>query len=70
MYERKLSEALTKVKSTIHFRLIEESQSDQYKKYSVFERLQNCGNKQKSVAVMVQPRSQGVLTSCADQEAE
>ena len=46
------SEALTNSKSPIKSKLIEESQNDQRKKYSVFEDLQNdC--KQKYVAFMV-----------------
>ena len=40
------------IKSTIDCKLIEESQNDQYKKYSVFEDLQD-GSKQRFVAVMV-----------------
>ena len=47
-----VSEALKKIKSTINCQLIEESQKDQYKKYSVFDDLQD-GSKQKSVAFMV-----------------
>ena len=40
------------IKNTINCQLIEESQNDQYKKYSVFDDLQD-GSKQKSVAFMV-----------------
>ena len=47
-----VSEALTKSKSPMNSKLIAESQNDQYKKYSVFEDLQN-GSKQKSAAFMV-----------------
>ena len=47
-----MSEALTNSKSQIKSKLIEESQNDQYKKYSVFEDLQNdC--KQKLVSFLV-----------------
>ena len=49
---QELSEALTNNKSSINSKLIEVSQNDQNKKYSVFEDLQN-GSKQKSVAFMV-----------------
>ena len=41
-----------KDKITINCKLIAESQNDQYKKYSVFDDLQD-GSKQKSVAFMV-----------------
>ena len=41
-----------KIESTINSKLIEESQNDQYKKYSVFDDLQY-GSKRKSVAFMV-----------------
>ena len=41
--------ALTNSKSSIKSKLIDVSQDDQYKKYSVFEALQN-GSKQKSVS--------------------
>ena len=41
-----------KIKNTINCKLIEESQNDQCKKYSVLDDLQN-GSKQKSVAFMV-----------------
>ena len=47
-----VSEALKKIKSTINCQLIEESQKDQCKKYSVFDDLQD-DSKQKSVAFMV-----------------
>ena len=47
-----VSETLTNSKSPIKSNLIEESQSDQYKEYSVFKDLQN-SSKQKSVAFMV-----------------
>ena len=47
-----VTEALTNSKSVIKSKLIEERQNEQYKKYSVFEDLQN-GSKQKSVAFMV-----------------
>ena len=47
-----MSEPLTKSKSSIKSKLIEESQNDQYKKCSVFKGLQN-DSKQKSVAFMV-----------------
>ena len=43
-----VSETLKKMKSTINCKLIEERQNDKYKKYSVFEDLQD-GIKQKSV---------------------
>ena len=36
-----MSEVLKKIKSTINCKLIEESQNDQYKKYSVFDDLQD-----------------------------
>ena len=42
----------TKIKSTINYKLIEERQNDQYKRYSVFDYLQY-GSKQESVAIMV-----------------
>ena len=45
-----VSEALTNSKSPIKSKLIEERQSDQYKKYSVIEDLQD-GSRQKSFAV-------------------
>ena len=47
-----VSEALTNSKSSIKSKLIEGSQNDKYKKYSVFKDLRN-GSKQKSVALMV-----------------
>ena len=47
-----VSEALKKIKSNINSKLVEESQNDQYKKYSVFDDLRD-GSKQKSVAFMV-----------------
>ena len=47
-----MCEALTNSKSSIKSKLIEESQDDQYKKYSVFKALQN-GSKQKPVFFMV-----------------
>ena len=47
-----VSETLTKSKSSIKSKLIEESQNDQYMKYSIFKDPQN-GCKQKSVAFMV-----------------
>ena len=47
-----VSEALKKIKSTINCKLMEESQNDQYKIYSVFDDLQD-GSKQKSIAFMV-----------------
>ena len=47
-----VSEALTNSKSSIKSKLIEESQNDQYRKYSLFNNLQN-GSKQKSVTFMV-----------------
>ena len=47
-----ISDNLTKIKSTINCELSEESQNDQYKKYSVFEDLRD-SSKQKSVACMV-----------------
>ena len=40
------------IKSTMKCKLTEESQNDHYKKYSVFDDLQD-GSKQKSVAFMV-----------------
>ena len=40
------------IKSNTNSKLVEESQNDQYKKYSVFDNLQD-GSKQKSVAFMV-----------------
>ena len=49
MYERK---AFNEIKSIINCELIEESQNDQYKKYSIFDDIQN-GSKQKSVGFMV-----------------
>ena len=49
---KEVSQALKKIKSTINCKLIEESQNDQYKKYSVFDNLQD-GSNQKSVAFMV-----------------
>ena len=59
MYERryqkrslKVSKNLKKNKSTINCKLIEESQNDQYKKYSVFDDLQD-SSKLQSVASMV-----------------
>ena len=42
---------MKKIKSTMNCKLIEESQNDQYKKYLVFEDLQD-GSKLKSVASM------------------
>ena len=45
----KVSEALKKIKSTINYKLITECQNDQYKKYPVFDDLQD-GSKQTSVA--------------------
>ena len=45
-----LSEALKKIKSIINCKLMEESQNDKYKKYSVLDNLQD-GSKQKSVAL-------------------
>ena len=45
-------QALTNSKSSIKSKLIEESQNNQYKKYSVFEDLQN-GSKQKFVAFII-----------------
>ena len=45
-------EALTKIKSIINAELIEESQNNQHKKYSVFEFLRDC-SKQHSLAFMV-----------------
>ena len=47
-----VSEALKNIRSTINRQLIEESQNDQYKIYSVFDNLQD-GSKQKFVAFMV-----------------
>ena len=47
-----VSEAFKKIKSIVNCQLIEESQNDQYKKYSIFDDLQD-GSKQKSVAFMV-----------------
>ena len=47
-----VSADLTSSKSPIKSKLIEESQNDQYKKYSVFEDLQN-GSKQKSRSFIV-----------------
>ena len=48
-YTRGGIRSFEKIKSTINSKLIEESKNDQYKKYSVFEDLQN-GSKQKFVA--------------------
>ena len=47
-----MSEAVASSESSIKSKLIEESQNEQYKKYSVFEDLQN-GSKQKCFAFMV-----------------
>ena len=47
-----VSEPLKKIKPTIHCKIIEDSQHDQAKKYSVIEDLQD-SSKQKSVAFMV-----------------
>ena len=47
-----VSVALKKIKSNTNSKLVEESQNDQYKKYSVFDDQQD-GSKQKSVAFMV-----------------
>ena len=47
-----MSVALKKIKSNTNSKLVEESQNDQYKKYSVFDDLQD-GGKQKSIAFMV-----------------
>ena len=47
-----MSEVLANSKGSIYSKLTKESQNDQYKKYSVFEDLQN-GSKQKSVAFTV-----------------
>ena len=47
-----VTEALTNSKVVIKSKLIEESQNDIDKKYSVFEDLQN-GSMQKSVAFMI-----------------
>ena len=46
------SQALTKIESTVNCKLIEESQTDQYKECSVFKDLRD-GSKQKFVAPMV-----------------
>ena len=46
------SKYFKKIKSTINFKLIEESQNDEYKKYSIFDDVQD-GSKQKSVSFMV-----------------
>ena len=43
---------MKKIKSTLNCKLIKESQNDPYKKYSVFDDLQD-GSKQKSVAFRV-----------------
>ena len=47
-----VSVALKKIKSNTNSKLVEESQNDQCKKYSVFDDLHD-GSKQKSVAFMV-----------------
>ena len=46
-----VSEALTKIESTINRKLIEERQDDQHKKWSVFEDLQD-GSKDNSAALI------------------
>ena len=53
MYKRRYCiRSFKKIESTMNCKLIEESQNDPHKKYSVFEDLQD-GSKQKSVAFMV-----------------
>ena len=49
----KLAEALTKFKTTINCKLIEKSQKDQFKRYSVFDDLR-VKSKQKTIAFIVQ----------------